>query len=95
MTTTKIKKSENVKKIEKQIKGIKKPVYVKKLELGSGEVFVGNLTDAEKYQLLIRHINILENNINLTTQFASMQAICLQELCKKQGIEIDKIINNK
>ena len=89
------KKSENVKKIEKQIKEMKKPVYLEKLELGGGEIFVGNLSEAEKYQLLIRHINVLENNISLLTQFSSMQAICLQEICKKQGIEIDKIINNK
>lgn len=87
------KKSEAVKKFEKAVEEIKEPKYVDKLELGSGEVYVGNMSEADKYQLAIRHINILENNISLLTQFASIQAICLQELCKESGIEIDKIIN--
>lgn len=89
------KKSESVKKFEKAVKEFKEPKFIDKLELGSGEVYVGNISDADKYQLLIRHINVLENNVSLLTQFVSIQAICLQEICKKQGIEIDKIINNK
>ena len=87
------KKSEAVKKFEKAMEEFKEPKFIDKLELGSGEVYVGNMSDADKYQLAIRHINVLENNISLITQFASIQAICLQELCKKNGIEIDKIIN--
>ena len=89
------KKSENVKKVEKQIKELRKPTYVEKLELGSGEIYVGKLSQEDKFQLLIRHINVLKSHISLLTQCASIQAICLQELCKKQGIAIDKIINNK
>lgn len=89
------KKSEQLKEYEKKLKELQKPKFIDKLELGSGEIYTGNLSDADKFQLLIRHINVLENNVSLMTQFASMQAICLQELCKKQGIEIEKIINNK
>lgn len=87
------KKSESVKKFEKQIKEMKKPVYVDKLELGSGEVYVGNLSDADKFQVLVRHLNILEQNVSMLTQCCTIQAICLEELCKKQGIDIHKIIN--
>lgn len=89
------KKSTQLKKYEKSLKELQKPKFIDKLELGNGEIFVGNLSDADKFQLLIRHINVLENNVSLMTQFASMQAICLQEICKKQGIDIEKIINNK
>lgn len=87
------KKSEAVKKVEKAMEELKEPKFIDKLELGGGEIYVGHMSDADKYQLLVRHINVLENNISLITQFASIQAICLQELCKKNGIEIDKIIN--
>lgn len=95
MKDNKSEKSTQLKKYEKALKELQKPKFIDKLELGNGEVYVGNLSDADKYQLLIRHINVLENATNLITQFNSMQAICLQELCKKQGIEIEKIINNK
>ena len=87
------RKSKSLKMAEEALKKMKEPVFVEKLELGEGEVYTGNLSEADKYQLLIRHINVFENNLSLCTQFASIQAICLQELCKKQGIEIDKIIN--
>ena len=87
------KKSESIKKFEKAVKEIKKPVYIEKLELGSGEVYVGNLSEADKFQVLTRHISILEQNISMLTQFASIQAICLEELCKEKGIDIHKVIN--
>lgn len=89
------KKSEQLKEYEKALEEMQKPKFIDKLELGNGEIFVGNLSDADKFQLLIRHINVLENNVSLMTQFISMSAICLQEICKKQGIDIEKIINNK
>lgn len=95
MKDNRSKKSTQLKKYEKSLKELQKPKFIDKLELGNGEVYVGNLSDADKFQLLIRHINVLENNVSLMTQFASMQAICLQEICKKQGIGIEKIINNK
>ena len=84
----------NEKEVEEAIKKLKEPVFVDKLELSDGEVYVGKLNDQDKFQLMIRHINILENNIKLMAEFTSMNAICLQELCKKQKIDIDKIINN-
>lgn len=89
------KKSESVKKFEKAVKEMKKPVYVEKLELGSGEVYVGNLSEADKFQVLIRHIQVLEQSINMLAQCSSITAICLEELCKKEEIDIHKIINNK
>ena len=87
------KKSESIKKFEKAVKQMKKPVFVEKLELGEGEVYVGNLNENDKFQVLIRHINVLERNISLLTQFASITSICLEELCKEKGIEIHKVIN--
>lgn len=95
MKDTRNKKSTQLKNYEKALKELQKPKFIDKLELGNGEVYVGNLSDADKYQLLIRHINVLENAINLMAQFNSINAICLQEICKKQGIDIEKIINNK
>lgn len=89
------KKSEQLKKYEKALEEMQKPKFIEKLELGSGEIYTGNLSDADKFQLLNRHINVLNNSVSLMTQFASMSAICLQEICKKQGIDIEKIINNK
>lgn len=86
-------KSKQLKEIEKKVEEIKEPVYVDKLKLGSGEIYVGNLSDADKFQVLTRHINILEQRLELTTQFASICAICLEELCKEKGIDIHKIIN--
>lgn len=87
------KKSESVKKFEKAVREMKKPVYVEKLELGSGEVYVGNLSEADKFQVLIRHIQVLEQAINMIAQCSSINSICLEELCNKQGIDIHKIIN--
>lgn len=87
------RKSESVKKAEKALKEMAEPKYVDKLELGSGEIYVGNMSDADKYQLMVRHINILENHIKLNAQCLSITAICLQELCKKEGIDINKILN--
>ena len=88
-------KSEELKKYEEELAKKKEPKFIDKLELGEGEIFVGNMSDADKFQLLVRHINVLENNISLMAQFISIQAICLQEICKDKGIDIDKIINNK
>ena len=45
--------------------------------------------------MLVRHINVLEQRLELIAQFTSIAAICLEEICKKQGIDIDKIINKK
>lgn len=87
------KKSEAVKKVEKQIKEMKEPVFIEKLELGGGEVYVGKLSQEDKYQLLTRHINIIEQRLNLIAQFSDICAICLEEICKEKGIDISKIIN--
>lgn len=71
----------------------KEPVFVDKLELGGGEVYVGNLSNEDKFQLLIRHISIMEQALQNTMFLASNLAVCLQEICKDKGIDIDKAIN--
>lgn len=88
-------KSEELKNYEKKLEEAKKPKIVRKLELGDGEVYLGELTNKDKYQILVRHINVLEQRLELIAQFTSIAAICLEEICKKQGIDIDKIINKK
>jgi hypothetical protein len=90
-----VEKSENVKQAEKVLKEFKEPKIIRKLELGSGEIYLGELTNKEKFQVLIRHIKVLEDYIQLAAQCASINSICLQELAKKQGIDINKIINSK
>ena len=89
-TNNKITK-EMIEKMQEQ----EKPKIIKNLELGKGEIYLGELTNKDKYQVLVRHLQVLENYNKLSTQFLSMMTICLQELCKKQGIDIDKIINGK
>lgn len=71
----------------------KEPVFIDKLELGNGEVYTGNLSDADKYQLIIRHISIMEQALSNSMFLLSNIAVCLQELCKKNEIDIDKAIN--
>ena len=71
----------------------KEPVFIDKLELGNGEVYVGNLSEADKYQLMVRHINIMEQALSNSMFLLSNIAVCLQELCKKNEIDIDKAIN--
>lgn len=89
------KKSEAVRKAEEAIKEAKAPKIVEKLALGGGEIYVGKLSNEDKFQLLIRHVQIIENALNMIAQCGSITAICNEELCKKQGIDIAKIINKK
>ena len=77
----------------KEIKKKKEPIFVKELELGEGEIYVGNLSDADKFQVLIRHINLLEGYIKQQAFLSSTAVICLQELCKKNKIDIESILN--
>jgi len=86
-------KSEAVKKVEKEIKEKKEPIFVKKLDLGSGEIYVGELNEADKYQLINRRMTLQENQLNQIAYLLSNCTICLQELAKSQGIEIDRILN--
>lgn len=87
------KKSKVVKQVEEQIKEKAKPVFIKDLELGSGEVYVGDLSERDKFQLISRRMAMQENILHQTLFLLSNCTICLQEIAKKQGIEIDKILN--
>lgn len=93
MKIIKGKKSEAVKGMEKEIKEKAKPVFIEKLELGAGEIYVGNLSEADKFQLLNRRIVMQESLLTQMGYLLSNCTICLQEIAKKQGIEIDKILN--
>ena len=68
---------------------------VKELELGEKEIYLGELKAKDRYQVLIRHLNVIEGYLNAIANNGAIQSICAMELCRKQGIEIDKIINNK
>lgn len=89
------KNKEAIDKAIKELEKKKEPVFIEKLELGEGETFVGNLTDAEKYQLLIRHINVLEQLLQRIDLNSNVSAICLMELCKDRSIDINAILNGK
>lgn len=93
MKIIKGKKSEAVKGMEKEIKEKAKPVFIEKLELGAGEIYVGNLSEADKFQLLNRRIVMQESLLTQMGYLLSNCTICLQEIAKKNGIEIDKILN--
>lgn len=86
-------KSEQAKNIEKEINEKSEPIFVKKLELGAKEMYVGTLSNADKFQLLNRRLTIQENLLNQMGLLLSNCTICLQEIAKKQGIDIDKILN--
>lgn len=91
----KMENKEIMEEIKEKDAKAKLPVFIKELELGDGEIYVGQLSDADKMQLLIRHINIMEQALNNTMFLASTCAVCLEELCKDKGIDIDKAINKK
>lgn len=85
-----MEKEEIKKKLEK-----KPPVFVDKLELGDGEVYVGNLKTNDRWQLLNRRINILESGISYLTNVNTQLLIVLKEIAKQNGVkDIDKIINS-
>ena len=68
---------------------------IEKLELGENEMYLGNLTNKDKFQVLIRHLNLINNQLSMLNRQQAITAICLMELCKEKKINIDKIINNK
>lgn len=83
----------DVKKALKKLEEKKKPIFVEKLELGEGEIYVGNLPEADKFQVLVRHINLLEGYLKQLSALSSITSICLEELCKKNKIDIESILN--
>ena len=89
------KKKPTQKEMSEALKKAQEPKYIKELELGAGEVYVGNLSDADKTQLLNRRLQLLESHANNQTLLLAQIAVCLQEQCKSQGIDIEKIINRK
>lgn len=68
---------------------------IEKLELGENEMYLGNLTNKDKFQVLVRHLNLINNQLSMLNRQQAITSICLMELCKEKKINIDKIINNK
>lgn len=91
----KMEKNEKLAEAIKKMQEAKKPEIVKELKLGDGEKYLGDLKNRDKYQVLARHLSSFEQKLDMTLQFESIMAICLEEIAKKQGIEIDRIINHK
>jgi len=85
--------SEQVKKVKEQIKEMQEPKIIKKLELGSGEIYLGDLKNADKFQVLIRHIQVIEQYLSNLFTMVNTSTICLMEIAKKQDIKIDRILN--
>lgn len=88
-------KNKAVKKAVKELEEKKKPIFVEKLALGEGEYYVGNLPEADKYQLMSRRMIELSNLLQQTVLLLANVTVCMQELCKKQGIDIDRIIDKQ
>ena len=80
----------------KRIKEAEEVKVIKKLELNKGETYLGELNNKDKFQVLCRHLTVLEQigsaqANGLTSMFAQMLLI-IQEMAKKQGIDVDKIL---
>ena len=88
-------KNKAIKKAVKELEERKKPRFVEELALGEGEYYVGNLKEADKYQLLSRRMIELSNLLQQTVLLLANVTVCVQEMCKKEGIDIDRIIDKQ
>lgn len=88
-------KNKAIKKAVKELEERKKPIFVEELALGEGEYYVGNLKEADKYQLMSRRMIELSNLLQQTVLLLANVTVCVQELCKKEGIDIDRIIDKQ
>lgn len=80
----------------KRAEEVEENKIVKKLELNKGEMYLGELTNKDKFQVLCRHLTVLEQigeaGRNALTGMMSEMLLLMREMAKKQEIEVDKII---
>ena len=79
------------KKVEK-----KDPIIVEKLELGDGEMYLGELSEGDKFQVVCRHLDLLRQinqaGVNSMNMFLSYMFEILKAMAEKQGINVDKLL---
>lgn len=64
------------------------PKHLQKLDLRPGEIYFGELTEDEKYQVLIRYLND-NNSINKSTlQIVADLYVLMEFICEKMGIDV-------
>lgn len=93
------KNEELTKKLAEEIEKKKKPVIVEKLTLDDGEMYLGELPDKDKYQVLIRHLHSIDTHIcqgaNSSALLLSNIFLVLKEMAKKQGIDVKNIVDKQ
>lgn len=93
-----IKNEENKKVFDKAInelnKKAKPPVqYLEKLELSDGEIYIGNLPQADKDQLLMRSLTEIRLLLKQQATLINNIALLAYKLAEKKGINITKTID--
>lgn len=83
-------------KVEKEVKEKKEPIIVDKLELSDGEMYLGKLSDQDKFQVLCRHLTLIEQiaqaGVNGQNLLLANIFYVLKAMAEKQGINVDKIL---
>lgn len=81
-------------KLEKENK--KEPIILKELELNDKEIYLGELKEGDKFQIICRHLDILRQieqaGVNSTNMFLSYMFEILKNMAEKQGIDVKKIL---
>lgn len=74
----------------------KEPIILKELELNDKEIYLGELKDGDKFQILCRHLDILRQinqaGVNSMNMFLSYMFEILKAMAKKQGIDVKKLL---
>lgn len=74
----------------------KEPIILKELELNDKEIYLGELKDGDKFQILCRHLDILrqinQSGVNSMNMFLSYMFEILKAMAKKQGIDVKKLL---
>jgi len=93
-----IKNEKNKKVFDKAINELnekaKAPVqYLEKLELSDGEIYIGNLPQADKDQLLMRSLTEIRLLLKQQATLINNIALLAYKLAEKKGISITKTID--
>lgn len=83
--------------MEKKLENQKKePIILKELELNDKEIYLGELKDGDKFQILCRHLDLLRQinqaGVNSMNMFLSYMFEILKAMAKKQGVDVKKIL---
>lgn len=86
-------KNENIEELKQNIEEGEKVKILEELELQKGEVYLGKLNDGDKFQVMLRHLQVIEQSLFALANgqnllLTNIQTI-LEGLAKKQGIEIE------